>query len=134
MCGKIYFILRSFKNVIRTWHCRHKRITEHNKTCAIKSSYGVVPAYDPNHINDVQEMNQDFKGYTDRLNNGKCIFKLENRCIEYTDDNGMDINAMIIRDIGAGMVLSQDHNNIKRMHKLKDLRYHNTRRIWRNYR
>ena len=111
-----------------------KRIKQHNKTCAIHSHYGVVPAYDPDDINDTDQYIQEFIGYKKRLSENKCIFKLQNRWIEYTDGSGIDIKTKIIRDMGKGIIVSQDNNDTKRVHKLKDLRYHNTRRIWRNYR
>ena len=141
---KYIFFITNYKHPKKAYLCDcgwifcikydKKRIIKHNETCATKSYYGTVPAYEPDDINDEQQMNLEFIGYKNRLDQRKCIFKLENRWVEYTDDNGTDINTMIIRDIGQGMVVSQDRNNMKRVHKLKDLRYHNTRRIWRNYR
>ena len=110
-----------------------ERIKQHNKICAINSYYGVVPAFEPIDTNNNNEYIKEFIGYKHRLDSNLCIFDLRNRWIEYTDDTGIDITTQIIRDIGKGIVLSEDTKGIKRYHTLKHLQYHNTRRIWRNY-
>ena len=83
-----------------------KRMKHHNETCAARSHYGVVPAFDPLDTDDNDAYIKEFVGYKSRLKDGKCIFGLRNKWIEYTDDSGNDIIAAIICDIGRGIVLS----------------------------
>eukprot|EP01083_Nonionella_stella_P202409 739466_1 len=109
-----------------------KRIAKHNETCPKHSYYGVVPAYQPKDSSNNADWITEFIGYKQRIQNKKCMFRLEGRCLEFTDSNKNDILGKITRDMGSGYVVIQDTNSIKHVRELKSLRYHDTGRIWRN--
>ena len=111
---------------------KKERIAEHNKTCPVNSYYGVVPAFEPKDTSKPENMITEFIGYKERLDNNKCIFDIAGRHIAYTDASG-DHKGIIIKDMGKGFVLVKDARNIRHVFVLKQLRYHDTVKIWRNY-
>ena len=110
-----------------------QRIQAHNKICAVHSDYGIVPALQPkDYKSNPDSLITEFIGYKKRLDNNKCMFNLNGRCISYTDRSG-DHSGVIISDMGKGIVMVKDEGGISHCFRLKDLKYHNTVKIWRNY-
>ena len=110
-----------------------ERIAAHKKICAVNSDHGVVPALQPkDYKSNPGSLITEFIAYKQRLDNNKCIFDLNGRHIAYTDATG-DHEGVIISDMGNGIVLVKEECGIRHCFRLKDLKYHNTVKIWRNY-